>query len=46
MTAEEKLDIIKTNISNLVDYYDDNNMMDTIPDYVWSCILNIEKHSK
>ena len=46
MTAEEKLDIIKTNIERLVDYYDDNNMMDMIPDYVWSCILNIEKYSK
>ena len=46
MTAEEKLAIINANIKHLVDYYDDNNMMDTIPDYVWLCILNIEKHSK
>jgi len=28
MTAEEKLDIIKVNIKHLVDYYDDNNIMD------------------
>jgi hypothetical protein len=45
MTAEEKLDIIKVNIKHLVDYYDDNNIMDTIPDYVWKYILEIEKHS-
>jgi len=23
----------------------DNNIMDTIPDYVWKCILEIEKQS-
>lgn len=46
MTAEEKLDIIKANIKHLVDYYDDNNMMDMIPDYVWGYILVIEKYSK
>jgi len=46
MTTEEKLDIIKVNIKHLVDYYDDNNIMDTIPDYVWKYILEIEKHSK
>ena len=45
MTAEEKLNIIKVNIKHLVDYYDDNNIMDTIPDYVWKYILEIEKHS-
>jgi hypothetical protein len=41
----ERLDIIQANITHLVDYYDDNNMMDTIPDYVWKCILEIEKQS-
>jgi len=43
MTAEEKLNIIKVNIKHLVDYYDDNNIMDTIPDYVWKYILKIEE---
>jgi hypothetical protein len=33
----------KENIKHLVDYYDDNNLMDTIPDYVWGYILAIEK---
>jgi hypothetical protein len=42
----EKLDIIKANIKHLVDYYDDNNLMDTIPDCVWGYILEIEKQSK
>ena len=42
----EKLDIIKANIKHLVDYYDDNNYMDMIPDYVWGYILQIEEHSK
>jgi hypothetical protein len=46
LTDREKLDIIKTNISDLVNYYDENNTMDTIPNYVWSYILNIEKYSK
>jgi hypothetical protein len=42
----EKLDIIKANIERLVDYYDDNNIMDTIPDCVWGYILQIEEQSK
>ncbi len=33
----------KENITHLVDYYDQNNLMDTIPDYVWGYILAIEK---
>lgn len=33
----------KENIKHLVDYYDDNNLMNTIPDYVWGYILAIEK---
>lgn len=45
MSAEEKLEIVKNNIKHLVDYYDDNNMLDTIPDHVWGYILEIEKHS-
>jgi hypothetical protein len=40
----EKLAIINANIKHLVDYYDDNNMMDMIPDYVWGYILKIEKY--
>ena len=43
---EEKLAIIKANIKHLVDYYNDNNMMDMIPDYVWGYILKIEENSK
>jgi hypothetical protein len=42
----EKLAIINANVKHLVDYYDDNNMMDMIPDYVWGYILKIEKYSK
>ena len=42
----EKLDIIKANIKHLVNYYDNNNIMDTIPDYVWTYILEIERQSK
>jgi len=34
---------VKENITHLVDYYDQNNLMDTIPDYVWGYILAIEK---
>lgn len=33
----------KENITHLVDYYDKNNLMDTIPDHVWGYILAIEK---
>lgn len=36
----------KENIKHLVDYYDDNNLMNTIPDYVWGYILAIEKSCK
>lgn len=46
LTDKEKLDLIKKEISKLVDYYDDTNTMDTIPNYVWSIYLNIEKYSK
>jgi hypothetical protein len=42
---KERLDIIKANIKHLVDYYNDNNYMDMIPDYVWGYILEIEKQS-
>ncbi len=42
----EKLDIIKANIKHLVDYYYDNNIMDTIPDRVWGYILQIEEQSE
>ena len=34
---------VKENITHLVDYYDQNNLMDTIPDHVWGYILAIEK---
>lgn len=46
LNYKEKLAIINANIKHLVDYYDDNNMMDMIPDYVWGYILKIEKYSK
>ena len=46
LTDKEKLDLINKEITNLVDCYDRNNIMDTIPDYAWSYILNIEKLSK
>jgi hypothetical protein len=40
---QDKLTVVKENITHLVDYYDQNNMMDTIPDYVWKYILAIEQ---
>jgi hypothetical protein len=40
---QDKLAVVKENITHLVDYYDQNNLMDTIPDYVWGYILAIEK---
>ena len=40
---EDKLDIVKTNISDLVTWLDKNNRMSTIPDEIWKYIINIEK---
>jgi len=40
---EDKLDIVKTNISDLVTWLDKNNKMSTIPDEVRKYIINIEK---
>lgn len=40
---QDKLAVVKENITHLVDYYDQNNFMDMIPDYVWGYILAIEK---
>ena len=38
-----KLEIVKSNISDLVDYLDENRLMESTPDQVWKCILAIEK---
>ena len=40
---EDKLDIVKTNISDLVTWLDKNNKMSAIPDEIWRYIINIEK---
>jgi hypothetical protein len=40
---EDKLEIVKTNISDLVTWLDKNNKMSTIPDEIWKYIINIEK---
>ena len=40
---EDKLEIVKTNISDLVEWLDKNNKMSTIPDEIWKYIINIEK---
>lgn len=41
--AQMKLEIVKTNISDLVEWLDVNNKMDLIPDELWKYIINIEK---
>ena len=41
--AQMKLEIVKTNISDLVEWLDENNKMDLIPDELWKYIINIEK---
>ena len=38
-----RLEIVKSNISSLVDYLDENRLMETIPDPIWKYILAIEK---
>jgi len=38
-----RLEIVKSNISSLVDYLDENRLMESTPDQVWKCILAIEK---
>jgi hypothetical protein len=38
-----KLDIVKENISGLVDYLDENRLMGSIPDPAWKYILAIEE---
>ena len=41
--GQMKLEIVKTNISDLVEWLDENNKMDLIPDELWKYIINIEK---
>ena len=38
-----RLEIVKSNISGLVDYLDENRLMEIIPDPIWKYILAIEK---
>ena len=38
-----KLEIVKKNISDLVDYLDENRLMGSIPDPAWKYILAIEE---
>jgi CII-binding regulator of phage lambda lysogenization HflD len=39
----KKLEIVKKNISGLVDYLDENRLMESTPDQVWEYILAIER---
>ena len=39
----KKLEIVRKNISGLVDYLDENRLMESTPDQVWEYILAIEK---
>jgi hypothetical protein len=38
-----KLEIVKSNISDLVDYLDENRLMESTSEQVWKYILAIEK---
>jgi hypothetical protein len=40
---KKKLEIVRKNISGLVDYLDENRLMESTPDQVWEYILAIEK---
>jgi len=39
----KKLEIVRKNISGLVDYLDENRLMESTPDQVWEYILAIER---
>jgi hypothetical protein len=40
---QEQLDAVRSTLNELIDYLDENRMMETIPDYLWAYILKTEK---
>jgi len=40
---QEQLDAVRSTLHELIDYLDDNRMMESISDNVWAYIIKIEK---
>jgi hypothetical protein len=41
--AQEQLSAVRSTLNEMIDYLDENRMMESIPEEVWAYIIKIEK---